>query len=350
MLRVKISSRGSGKGLDLQQFVGNDENAWGGCRFFVNEPIESADVWLVVEDLDDDDRTCQVPPSRIAFLTAETSWPSGHYDESTERSAFLDQFAAIRTCHDIYRANVVADIPYLPWMINANHGSVTARHERDVHYFRSLTGLPKSRDLSVFCSTQTMTPGHRMRLRFVEQLKSHFGDRLDWFGNGINPVDEKWDGLAPYRHTIVLENHPAVNVITEKIADAYLGLAYPIYSGAPNLADYYPAESFTAIDIKDVNGSIAVIEDVLSQNLAEQRRDALLEAKARVVGNLHLYERMSRLAQALVSTSVDEPAAAVTLRRASAGSNPAGGAESLLRVVGESFNKVGDVLVRRSMR
>ena len=314
MIEVKISSRGSGKDINLQQYVGNDDNVWGDYRFHVNSAVERADVWFVVEDLDDDDTECVVPPENIIFLSAETSWPPGFYDENPGRSAFLDQFAHIYTCHDIYRPNVTAAIPFLPWMINANHGpSINARHPRDITALRAMEPPEKTKLLSVFCSNQTMTAEHRMRLRFVEQLKEHFGDRLDWFGNGINPLPEKWPGIAPYRYTIVLENHAAPNVLTEKIMDAYLGFAYPIYWGAPNLSDYIPANAFTPINIADLNGSIAITEELIASTTAEDQLSALVEARNRVLGPLHLYERMSRVA----NHAMDAPSSArstVTLR------------------------------------
>lgn len=352
VLEVKISSRGSGRDLDLSQFTGNRDNRWGDCRFHVNSSIERADVWFVIEDLDDDDRECLVPESRVVFLSAETSWPPGFYDESPTRSAFLDQFAEIHTCHDIYRENARAAIPFLPWMINANHGpSITAPHARDLHFLRSLESVEKPRELSVICSTKTMTPEHRMRLRFVEHLKAHFGDRLDWFGNGIRPLAEKWDGVAPYRYTIVLENHAAPNVITEKIADAYLGLAFPIYWGAPNLDDFVPAESFQAINIADLSGSIARIEGALEGNLADARLPSVLRARDAFLGPLHLYERLSRLCEEIVERTSDADSRAVRLTpMGTAGSPTTSRSGGWLRSLGESVNKVGDAIVQRSLR
>ena len=298
MLTVKISSRGSGKNLDLSQFTGNDTNEWRGCRFFVNADIESADAWFVSEDLDDDETACAVPGGRVIFLTAETSWPTGFYDENPGRSAFLDQFAEIYTCHDVFRPNVTSTLPFLPWMINANHGpSITALHERDVTWLGGVRSLPKSRDLSVFCSHQTLTDGHRMRLRFVEKLKEHFGDRLDWFGNGIQPLAEKWDGIAPYRYHLVLENHAAPNVITEKLWDAYLGLAYPIYWGAPNVRDYVPGESLTTINMMDLAGSIDVIEKLVGSDHAELAQPHVMSGRERVLGDLHYLSRMAAIAK-----------------------------------------------------
>ncbi len=304
MIRVKYSSRGGVAAPDLSQFTGNRDNTWGDCQFHVNDGIERADVWFVSEDVDDEDRACLVAPERVIFLSAETSWEPGRYAPDTLADKFLDQFAHVYSCHDVYRDNVVSSPPFLPWMINANHGpSITAPHQRNLRYFAELQYIPKTRDLSVFCSAQTLTANHRMRLRFVEALKTHFQDRLDWYGNGINPLPEKWSGIAPYRYTLAIENQSADNVFSEKIMDAFLGLAYPIYWGAPNLANYFPAESFAPVNIRDLNGSIQIIEDLLSSDRAESQMKTIIQAKELVLWKYNLFARLASIAQHVVATT-----------------------------------------------
>ena len=313
MIRVKLSSRGSGKDLSLSQFVGNDENSIDGCQFFVNAEIDEADVWFVMEQPDDDDLLCQVPASRVFFLTAETAFPIGYYMDSPTRMDYLRQFAGVFTCHDVYLETVTYDLPFLPWMVNANHGpSVTAPHQRDLQFLQNLQVLDKPKELSVFCSTQTLTPTHRLRLRFVEQLKEHFGERLHWYGNGVNAVAEKWEGLAPYRYSIVLENQASAHVITEKLIDAFLALCYPIYWGAPDVGEFFDPDSFATIDIKDLAGSIARIEAVLTEDPYERRLPAIRTSRDRSLTDYHLYRRLARIAHAAVG--IDAAPTAVQLR------------------------------------
>lgn len=297
MLRIKLSVRGAGTGHNLSQFLGNEMNTIDGCRFFINEPIDEADVWFVSEDLEDSDQTCRVPPGQKIFISAETSWEPGRYVPGTPQWDFISQFDEIRSCHDIYMDNVVSEPPFLPWMINANHGStLLAPHLRDVNYFDKLKEVEKTKAISVFCSNQTLTAEHRMRLRFVEQIKAHFGDRLDWFGNGINSLPAKWEGLAPYRYTIVLENQSSANIFTEKIYDAYLAMSYPIYWGAPNLGEYFQESGFRKINIRDLHGSIQILEEILQSDLAERSQAALLENKSRVINGLNLFKRLAAIA------------------------------------------------------
>ena len=102
-----------------------------------------------------------------------------------------------------------------------------------------------------------------------DKLKEHFKDKLDWYGNGINPLDRKWDGIAPYKYHLTLENQSTYNVITEKLYDAFLGLSYPIYWGAPNVNDYFEDNSLIKINLNDLKGSIQIIEKVIAENYYE---------------------------------------------------------------------------------
>lgn len=348
MLEVKVSSRGSGRDLNISQFVGNDENVWSGCRFHINSSVDEADVWLIIEDVDDDDTDCRVPSESVIFLSAETSWPPGFYDTNARGRAFLDQFAWIYTCHDIYRANVTADFPFLPWMVNANHGpSVSSPHERNVNQLAAMHEVTKTRDLSVICSQQSLTATHRMRLRFVEALKEHFGDRLDWYGNGVQPIAEKWDGLAPYKYSIAIENHVAWNVATEKIWDPYLSLTFPVYAGAPNIGEVVPEESFLAIDVKDFPGSVEKIESLLADDPYESLLPALRNARDVVTGPMNLYSRLANIAH---RHSMGGPRENISLLPYASGQVGTQPGSSMLKTLGEQINKVGDLLVQRGLR
>jgi hypothetical protein len=181
-------------------------------------------------------------------------------------------------------------------MINANHGpDMFARSDRDVEYLRALTSLDKTKEISVFCSTQNLTADHVSRFQFVAALKHHFGNRLDWFGNGINPVQQKWDGLADYKYTIVLENQSTPYVITEKLQDAFLALAFPIYWGAPEASEIFGQDSFASINIKDLSSCIDSIEQLLETDPYESKLPALLKAKTVVTDDLNFILRVQQI-------------------------------------------------------
>jgi hypothetical protein len=295
MIKIKLSIPGF-KQADISQFTGNKNNIIDNCIFYINrDDITVADFWVCLEAPYKSIEVCKLNKKNVIFLTSEVAWPKLFYDSELKKN-FLAQFGQIYTCHDIYNDNVVFDLPYLPWMINANHGnSIFSSHSRDRIYFENLMILPKTKQISVFCSNQSWTVDHNLRLKFVKAIKSHFGDKIDWFGNGINPIDKKWDGIAPYKYHIVLENQSRNNVITEKLYDSFLGLAYPIYYGAPNASSFFNPESFSTIDISDLKGSIKKIENILKNDLYEKLLPSLIDSKNLVINKYNLFERIAKI-------------------------------------------------------
>jgi hypothetical protein len=55
--------------------------------------------------------------------------------------------------------------------------------------------------------------------------------------------------------------------LTEKLADAFLGLTYPIYYGCTNLSGYFPDKSFTPIDITKPDQAISIIEGLIEDEI-----------------------------------------------------------------------------------
>lgn len=296
MISVKISIPGFDNNISLKQFLGNDTNTLGDVRFYVNDSSKiDVDYWFVLDDLQQSTEFAFVDRRNIFHLTAEVAYPVGYFD-SADKQSFLDQFAFIYTCHDISHDNVQFEPPFLPWMINSNHGPhIYAESERNVEWLRQLKSTEKNKKLSVICSSKVYTADHLLRYKFVSRLKEYFGDDLDWYGNGVNPVQTKWEAIAPYKYHIVLENRSRNNVITEKIYDSYLGMAYPIYWGAPNLRQYFPPNAFVEIDVYDFNTSVKTIEEILVSGLCESRRMELLACKELVLDKYNLFKRIGDL-------------------------------------------------------
>lgn len=97
----------------------------------------------------------------------------------------------------------------------------------------------KTRLLSCVVSNKGGTRGHNWRIETATALKAYFGDQIDMFGFGWNPIADKRDAIDPYLHTIVIENECRENYWTEKLSDAILGYSQPVYAGAPNVRSYF---------------------------------------------------------------------------------------------------------------
>ena len=330
---------GQGKRLNLSQFTGNQDNVFAGCKFYVNEPVDRADAWFVFEDVDPTDSECEVPVEQVHFLAAETSWRPDKY-LAAGREGFLQQFAGVHSCYPVRLESHAFSPPFLPWMINANHKSIFSPHERDIGFFRGLSELKKERPLSVFCSTQDLYPEHRLRLAFVEHLKKELGDDLEWFGNGVNPVNEKWEGLAPFERTLVLENRSDRGIYSEKVLDAYLGLAVPIYWGAPDIQHYLPIPQSHQLNIADFRGATQQVLKLLSSPVSAAEKKRVLEGKTRVLDELHFLKRIASIAK---SSRATRPATLVQL-------NSRGTYQSPDSAQSPALKKTADFLYRRVYR
>ena len=78
MINVKISMSGQPNDLNIQQFVGNNDNVIENTKFHLNSTLKEADYWFVIEGLNISDETCVVDPKKIIYLNFETSYPKDY--------------------------------------------------------------------------------------------------------------------------------------------------------------------------------------------------------------------------------------------------------------------------------
>ena len=146
----------------------------------------------------------------------------------------------------------------------------------------------KTRVIGTVCSTKRQGHTlHRLRYDFTQAIAARMPD-LDVFGRGHRPVDDKAESIDPYKYHLAIENHLAPHHFTEKLADPFLGLSLPFYFGAPNAADYFPAESFIPIDIRKPDEAYRIMREAIDNNEYEKRLPAIREARRRVLENHNL--------------------------------------------------------------
>lgn len=263
---VKVSYKGGelwrGASPFPQQSPGG-KGIWGDYQFVFSNDTGQYDYWVVVDEVMPRVETCKVSKRNTIFLTAEPPHISSY------PVAFLNQFGTVATCHQsiisnpLVRANKVVSHPALAWFSNKTYDELTEMQD-----------FPKTKLMSLITSTKD-----RQRYDFALAMKDHFGEDLDLMGRGIKPVTDKWDAHADYKYSIVLENRSCPDYFSEKLTDCYLALSYPFYYGS-DIGKYYPIGAFTKINIDDVDGSIKIISDTISQkNHLELIRRQLLVAR-----------------------------------------------------------------------
>jgi hypothetical protein len=260
----------------LRQTPGG-RGAWGECQFS-HERDEPADYVVVCNHVPED-VLVPVPKNRAWLVVQEP--PVAAY--AWIREIYPDYGHIFTSDRKRGVPGLVQHQGGLPWHVDRSYDELSNQ-------------LPdfdaKSIPLTWVTSSQLAHRGHRLRMKFLDRLEAAKVP-LELRGRGFTPVADKWDALAPARYALAIENHACPFYWTEKVADCFLAGAFPIYWGAQNLEEFFPAESFARVDITDPAAPRRVAE-IVGSDLALRNRDALLEARRRVLEEHNFFAWMSR--------------------------------------------------------
>ena len=244
---------------DLLRQTPGGRGEWGG-HTFTTQPVDACDYAIILNRVPST-LTLNCPPENIWLIVQEP--PVALY--RWFRKGF-EQPARVYTPDAALRK---------PKFIHS-HGALPWHVDKTYDELKNQPPVEKTRPLSWITSNTSVLPGHKKRMRFREHLEKEV--EFDHWGRGFTPIAEKWDGLAPYRYSLAIENHRCERYWTEKIADCFLSRTMPIYDGATDLARYFPEESFIRIDLND-RSAIRQIKAILSSDLWRTRRDAVEHAR-----------------------------------------------------------------------
>jgi len=249
--------------------------------FEIDNDCEECDYWIIWGDLPHrtNHLTVKCPPENIFYLTDEA------HENKTFLQKFLDQFPHIITCRDdLKHRHIIKTHELNHWHVKKSFDEVNNE-----------TGIEKSKKLSVVCSDLTILSGHKKRYAFVNKMIGHFKDRIDVFGRGFNPIDDKWDALAPYKYSIAIENSVVQGYFTEKITECYLAHTFPIYFGAPDITAYFDPRSLLKIDIAEYQTSILKIEELLEEDPWENSVHLLTQQKLNYLNHYQLFPALAKI-------------------------------------------------------
>lgn len=296
-IKVKFMHRGLRRGRSfagfLRQFPGSLPQ-WGDCLFDFDVDCRDYDWLVVYHDL---------PPGETFFTEERLNCPSERTMLVTGEPStitvfgtdYLRQFGWILTFQEPWamkHPRVIFHHPGLIWHYGLPFG------EGEFKTWDRIAATPppaKTKLISTVCSQRTGNVTlHSTRVDFTWRLKNEMPE-LDIYGHGVKPMNDKAEALDPYRFHIAVENHVYDHHLTEKLPDAFLGYTLPFYHGAPNAADYFPAESFIPIDINDFERSREIIRSHLANNEYEDRLPYIVEARRRVLEEQNLFAILSRM-------------------------------------------------------
>jgi hypothetical protein len=287
-VRVKFLSR-----LDPREwarYFPHEDGHWGDCVFLFDRDARDYD-WLVAYD--------DVPPAAgqsRSTASENLACPRGNTLLITTEPAsikaygrgFAAQFGHVLTSQPPW----ALPHPRRHYRQATNHwffGSANKHWMSRAEMARGPSVTDKQQAISVVYSPKRQWHTlHAQRFNFIEAMRELLPE-MAVFGRGATPMDDKAEALAPFRYHLVVENYIGPHHITEKLTDAFLGRCLPFYAGAPNAADYFPAESFVPIDIRDPVGAAGVIRKAMQGDAWTARLPEIEEARRRVLEEQNLF-------------------------------------------------------------
>jgi hypothetical protein len=278
---------------------------WGDYRFLVNQPTEECDYWVVYEGLTSKESIRCVPGGAV-LLTAE---PPNIKRYSAD---FLSQFSLVFSAHQSLKSRVVQPAPpCLPWHVGRHSDGGADSFDKNYDFLSSCMPPEKQRLISVITSDKTFTSEHRYRLEFVRALERALGADLHVYGRGIKEIDDKWDAIAPYKYHVVVENGSFLNYWTEKLSDAYLAWAFPLYMGCPNVESFFSPRALVKLDWGQTAAAIRKIEAVLGEDPFTESLAFIGRARRQCLDEYNFFPYVARICARLPSSA---KRARVTLR------------------------------------
>ncbi|OHA26508.1 MAG: hypothetical protein A3C06_02940 [Candidatus Taylorbacteria bacterium RIFCSPHIGHO2_02_FULL_46_13] len=298
-IRVKFSSQYPDIPY-LRQTPGS-KGVWGNCEFITDESETAFDWWFVWNNLEKPTRAYG-PKNRTVLMTGE-----GNPDIKKYARKFIEQFGYIISAHpEIHHPHLIRR-QVAPWMVG-HFGTGSGVDPKDFkRYFttyntyKTMRVPEKTKLLAVVNASKNRAPGQRKRHAFISALKEHFKDTMDVFGNGINRISDKMDGIAPYQYYVMIENAYVPGYVTG-IGDVYLGHTFPFYYGCPDLETYYSPEAFIRVDVDDPHKSIEIIEQAIIEHVYEKRTKAIKIARELTLNTYNIFAVMADFCNANADT------------------------------------------------
>ena len=102
----------------------------------------------------------------------------------------------------------------------------------------------KTKTFSIISSNKNQTKGHKLR----HQIISKSNNKIDVYGGGYEPIENKIQGLQDYRYHFVIENVKKDYWFTEKLIDSFITGTIPIYWGCPSIGDFFNTDGMIIFD------------------------------------------------------------------------------------------------------
>lgn len=131
-----------------------------------------------------------------------------------------------------------------------------------IYYWRDyeLNDEEKTKDISMICGTKDMCSLHTERMKLAEELLGEVDILGDIWGQ---PRVSTHDAYAPYKFSVVIENHLDDYWFTEKVLNCFSNKTIPIYFGAREIDKVFKnkgiIKAHTLWSIPEIIGELKVM-------------------------------------------------------------------------------------------
>lgn len=220
----------------------------------------------------------------LVFISGE---PPSSRNYSTK---FIQQFDYIISSHpNIKHKNNILEQQALPWHMGVS--SQTMSYQYNFEDFEKMTLGNKQKNISFITSNKKMMPGHVERMKFFEFIYKRYGELIDYYGKGINPIDDKAEALLNYKFNICIENCNINDYWTEKLADPFLAYTVPLYSGCTNIDKYFNINSLFLINIRNLDQTFRCIDKILDDPdmIYKNKIDYIKDSRDKILHKYNIY-------------------------------------------------------------
>lgn len=260
------------------------EYAERGIFFFENSEDKRLWDYVIIHDDLDEAMEVDVRPGGLVLLAGEpeiTRYYGKHFIRQFDWAITTHKY--LKKCPNHIFRNIA-----LNWHFGFKHS------DKSCIPFNKLCEMQppvKTKNISVITSSLNLTPGHVKRLKVLNDLKLRYPTEIDFFGKGINFIDDKADALLPYRFHICIENSISPHYWSEKLADPLLGFSVPIYYGDPLAEEYFSRDSLIRIDLNNKEDLFKKIDLILDnpQKIYNQYFPRVVEAREKLLHSYNLF-------------------------------------------------------------
>lgn len=263
---------------DLFRQTPGGKGIWDNIQFTCDD-IEECDYLVFLNNCMKTSVKAFCPPENVWVLMQEPHSP-GFNHWVVERH---EPFSKVFTHYMLEGDKYVSSHPAIPWFVNKAYDELIC------------CDIPqKTRKISWVVGNANELPGHKKRLALLKQVQQSDID-VDLYGRAVNPIEDKWEGLARYEYSLSIENSSSPDYWTEKIADCFLSWTVPIYYGCTNLDKYFPENSFIRLKIDDPLSAIKQIKSIIETDNWNDRLPLLREARELILNKYQIFPHVSNL-------------------------------------------------------